>query len=111
MSTGAFCGGIPAGPWNRPLAYIKSSPMFASENTVEIVRASFARSPQKTKRRAGRELNSPHLSRYSDGLRAGRLEFDSRGGKEICVFSTEYRSALGPTQPPIQWVPGALSRG
>jgi hypothetical protein len=27
------------------------------------------------------------------------------------VFTTASRRALGPTQPPIQWVPGALSSG
>jgi hypothetical protein len=32
------------------------------------------------------------------------------GGKNV-HFSLSFRPALGPTQPPIQWVPGALSPG
>jgi hypothetical protein len=51
------------------------------------------------------------LSRYSDELRAGRPGFNSRQGQEIFLFSTAPRPALGPTQPPIQWVPGAFSPG
>jgi hypothetical protein len=41
----------------------------------------------------------------------GIREFDSRGGLGIIFISTESRSALGPIQPPIQWVSGALSLG
>jgi hypothetical protein len=51
------------------------------------------------------------LSQYSDGLRAGRPGFDSRQDQEIFLFSTAIRLALGPTQSPIQWVPGAISLG
>jgi hypothetical protein len=47
-------------------------------------------------------------SRHSDRLRAGRPGFDSRND-EIFLFSTPSRPALGPTQPPIQWVSGAIS--
>jgi hypothetical protein len=36
---------------------------------------------------------------------------DSRRGLEIFLFTTASRTALGPTQPPIQWVPEALSLG
>jgi hypothetical protein len=39
------------------------------------------------------------------------LGFDSQQGPAILLFTTASRMALGPTQPPIQWVPGALSLG
>jgi hypothetical protein len=39
------------------------------------------------------------------------LGFDSRWELEIFLFTTVYRTALKPTQPPIQGVPGALSLG
>jgi hypothetical protein len=35
--------------------------------------------------------------------------FESQQWVGIYVFTTASRSTLGPTQPPIQWVPGALS--
>jgi hypothetical protein len=37
------------------------------------------------------------------------LGFDFRRGLGIFLFTTASRTALGPTQPPIQWVQGALS--
>jgi hypothetical protein len=41
----------------------------------------------------------------------GVLGFDSQQGLGIFLFTTVSRMALRPTQPPIQWVPGALSLG
>jgi hypothetical protein len=39
----------------------------------------------------------------------GVLEFDSRWGLGIFLLTIASRTALGPTQPPTQYVPGALS--
>jgi hypothetical protein len=45
------------------------------------------------------------------GWTIGVLVFDSRRGLGIFLFTTASRTALGPIQPPIQWIPGALSLG
>jgi hypothetical protein len=45
------------------------------------------------------------------GWTIGVIGFDSRPGLGIFLFTTASRTAVGPTQPPIQWVPGALSLG
>jgi hypothetical protein len=37
------------------------------------------------------------------------LGFDSRRGLGIFLFTAASITALGPTQPPVQWVPGVLS--
>jgi hypothetical protein len=42
---------------------------------------------------------------------AGLRGFESQQGLGIFLFITASIPALGPTQPPIQWVPGALSWG
>jgi hypothetical protein len=39
----------------------------------------------------------------------GVLGFDSRRELGVFLFTTASRTALGPTQPPIQYVPGSLS--
>jgi hypothetical protein len=45
------------------------------------------------------------------GWTIGVLGFDSRRGMGIFLFTIASRTDLGPTQPPIQWIPGVLSLG
>lgn len=56
-------------------------------------------------------LELGRLGWYSDGPRAGRLEFDSLQGKEIFLFSTAFRSALWSKKHVIYWVTGMISYG
>jgi hypothetical protein len=49
--------------------------------------------------------------RWITGWTIGILGFDSRRGLRIFLFTTVSRTALGPTQPPIQRVPGTVSLG
>jgi hypothetical protein len=49
------------------------------------------------------------LRQYSVWLRTGRSGFDPRQGQRIFLLAPASRPALGPTQPPIKWVPGVLS--
>jgi hypothetical protein len=45
------------------------------------------------------------------GGRAGRSRFNPRQGQRTFLLAPESRPALGPTQPPIQWVPEVFSPG
>jgi hypothetical protein len=47
----------------------------------------------------------------SDWLRTGRPGFDPRQEQRIFLLDSVSKPALGPTQPPVQWVPGVLSPG
>jgi hypothetical protein len=42
------------------------------------------------------------------GWTSGVIGFDSRRGLGIFLFTTASRTALRPTQPPIQWVLGVI---
>jgi hypothetical protein len=46
-----------------------------------------------------------------DGDNINMDQFPAGAMMEHFTFATASRPALGPTQPPIQWVPGALSHG
>jgi hypothetical protein len=63
-------------------------------------------------------VNNVLLSSYCNSLKDGIAQSVWRrvtdwtaavglpAGTRISLFSTESRPALGPTQPPIQWIPG-----
>jgi hypothetical protein len=44
--------------------------------------------------------------RWARGWTEDELGFESRQAQKIFLYSKEFRPALGPTLPPIQWVPG-----
>jgi hypothetical protein len=48
---------------------------------------------------------------WTRGWKIGVLGFDSRRGLAVFLFTTASRTGLEPTQPPIQWLQGALSLG
>jgi hypothetical protein len=48
---------------------------------------------------------------YSAALRAGDRVFESRQGLGIFLCTIASRPALGPTEPPIQWVLGGSFPG
>jgi hypothetical protein len=52
-----------------------------------------------------------YLCQYSVCLRTGRPEFDPQQRQIIFLLASASRLALGPTQPPVQWVPEVLSPG
>jgi hypothetical protein len=63
-------------------------------------------------------LSSPVKSRIAQSVQRLGYGLDDRGsrvrfpaGAGIFLFTTASRTALGSTQPPTQWVPGALSLG
>jgi hypothetical protein len=58
-----------------------------------------------------RAMIAQSVQRWATGWTIGFLGFDSRRGLGIFLFTSASITALGPTQPPIQWVPGALSLG
>jgi hypothetical protein len=56
-------------------------------------------------------VTAQSVLRWATGWTIGVLEFDSRRGLGIFLFTTGSKTALGPIQPPIQRVPGSLSLG
>jgi hypothetical protein len=51
------------------------------------------------------------VQRWATGCKIGVLGFDSQRGMGTFPYLTASRTAQRPTQPPIQWISGALSLG
>jgi hypothetical protein len=62
-------------------------------------------------RQLNRVSNKPEVNHMSECVCVRVLGLDSWQGLGIFLLTTMSRTALGPTQPPIQWVPGVLSLG
>jgi hypothetical protein len=58
-----------------------------------------------------RAVIAQSVKRWATGWMIGVLGFDFRWELGNFLFTTASRTALGLTQPPMQWVPGALSLG
>jgi hypothetical protein len=58
-----------------------------------------------------RAVIAQSVQRWATGWKIGVLGFDSRRGLGIFLFTTAFRTVLGPAEPPIQWVPRVLSLG
>jgi hypothetical protein len=58
-----------------------------------------------------RAVIAQSVLRWATGWTVGVLGFDSRRELGIFLFTTAFTTALVPTQPPLQWVRGALSLG
>jgi hypothetical protein len=56
-----------------------------------------------------RAVMAQSVYRWATGWMIGVLGFESRQGLGSFLFTTASRTALGPTQPTNQWLPGALS--
>jgi hypothetical protein len=56
-----------------------------------------------------RAVIAQSVQRWATGWTIGVLGFDFRRGLRNFLFTTVPRTPLGPTQPPIQWIPGAVS--
>jgi hypothetical protein len=122
---GSFPGGKAAGAWNWPLTpsnelYLHSPSMPSWRGAHQGQLYLFTKDIAHNKENATIwnlklewcDATLVEEEKYSDWLRAGRS--DDRGsipggGLGIFLFDTMSRPALGLTQSPIQWVPGALS--
>jgi hypothetical protein len=76
------------------------------------VSPSYGNSPKLKKKipNSGKFVNEPHswYSDYATGWATG-VQFRTEIGKGLFLFATVSRPAVGPIQPPLQWVPRALA--
>jgi hypothetical protein len=76
---------------------------------LTIIQKSFCRLSSLTNIKGAAMAKS--IYRRATGWMTAKLGFNSWQGQDIYLYSTASRPTLGPTQPPIQCVLGALSLG
>jgi hypothetical protein len=98
--------------YNFPVISVASYPMNIGSFSSEVKlpeRETDSSLPSFTEIKNTRSRDSSNSTGL--GWTIGVLGFDFWRGMGIFLFTTASRTVLGPTQPPIQWVPGALSLG
>jgi hypothetical protein len=85
--------------------------VMSEENSTDVAYNRYGKTKATTTHDILTYSNSSVGKALCTGWTIGVLGFDSRRGLGIFLFTTVSRTALGPTQPPIQWVSGALSLG
>jgi hypothetical protein len=78
---------------------------------LRLVARSYAVCSSRSRRPVRKLLDTFPYKRWAMGWMIEVLVFDSQRGLGIFLFTTASRTVLGPTELPIQWVPGALSLG
>jgi hypothetical protein len=86
---------------------LKMEAIHPSETSTKLYQITWCRIPEGTTR--SRDSVVGRATGY--GLDDRGVGVPSPGRVKNFLFSTWSKPALGPTQPPIQWVPGALSPG
>jgi hypothetical protein len=111
-------------PWNRALlvllflqktaignmTLIFTDNQVGSAESIRIVEGSEWEYGGKLRNNV-RANEDEHLLKDFNMITIGVRGFDSRRGLRIYLSSTEFRPALEPAQPPIQWLPGILGGG
>jgi hypothetical protein len=85
--------------------------LMASQSVADVTMLSVLRDISNSSLFNIRVVIAQSVLLWARGWTIGVVGFDYRRGLGIFLFTTTSRTALGPTQPPTQWLPGAFSLG